>query len=65
MLRWEISGLLAWEFKISVYKEVTKVWRVMDEQSESFSRDKKYEKSQTETIKLKKISVELKIAIEG
>ena len=37
----------------------------MDEQSENFSRDKKYEKSQTETIKLKKISVELKIAVEG
>lgn len=61
----EISGLLAREFKISVIKKLTKVWRVMDEQSENFSRDEKYEKSQTETIKLKKISVELKIAVEG
>lgn len=61
----EISGLLAREFKISVIQKCTKIWRVMDEQSENFSRDKKYEKSQTETIKLKKISVELKIAVEG
>ena len=49
----EISGLLAREFKISVIQKCTKIWRVMDEQSE------------TETIKLKKISVELKIAVEG
>lgn len=35
----EISGLLAREFKISVIKKLTKVWRVMDEQSENFSRE--------------------------
>ena len=61
----EISGLLARESKISVIKKLPKVWRVMHEQSENFSRDRKYEKSQTETIKLKKISIELKIAVEG
>lgn len=61
----EISGLLAREFKISFIKKLTKVQRVMHEQSENFSRDRKYKKSQTETIKLKKISIELKIAVEG
>ena len=40
----EISGLLAREFKISVIKKLPKVWRVMHEQSENFSRDRKYEK---------------------
>lgn len=61
----EISGLLAREFKISFIKKLTKVRRVMHEQSENFSRDRKHKKSQTETIRLKKIPIELKIAVEG
>lgn len=47
----EIGGLLAREFKISFIKKLTKVRRVTHEQSENFSRDRKYKKSQTETIK--------------
>lgn len=60
----EISDLFNKEFKVTVIKIPTKIWRTMNKQSENFSRDRKYKKVPNRNQALKNTITELESSLE-